>query len=80
MPLFTPPMRKQVVLLEGSLRYSYQVSSTVWKDANGVWHSQEVPYDGDLVAAQRVLTRSGPVQVDAPTAAELTAAGIGTIS
>lgn len=80
MPLFTPPMRTQVVSLDGALRYSYQVSSTVWKDASGVWHAQEVPYDGDLYAAQVVITRMGPVEVDADTAAELIAAGIGTIT
>lgn len=80
MPLFTPPMRTQVVVMDGNLRYSFPVSSTVWKDADGVWHAQEVPYDGDLYAAQVVITRSGPVEVDDDTAAELTAAGIGTIT
>lgn len=80
MPLFTPDMRKQVVVLDGALRYSYLVSPTVWKDANGEWHSQEFPYDGDLEDAQLVVTRMGPVEVDDATAAELTAAGIGTIS
>lgn len=80
MALFTPPTRNQVILLERSLRCTYPVASTVWKDANGVWHAQEVPYAGDLATAQRVLTATGPVQVDAATAAELIAAGIGTIS
>lgn len=78
--LFTPTTRRQVVLMKGSLRYSFQVSPTVWKDANGVWHSQEVPYDGDLVNAQKVITSTGPVEVDQTTANELIAAGIGTIS
>ena len=73
-------MRTQVVRLEGSLSYSYQVSSTVWKDANGTWRALEVPYAGDLIAAQKVITSTGPVVVDDQTAAELIAAGIGTIS
>lgn len=80
MPLFTPPERQQIVPVEGSLRYSYPVSSTVWKDANGVWHAQEVPNAADLIAAQVVITATGPVTVDSATAAELTAAGIGTIT
>lgn len=80
MPLFTPTMRTQVVQMDGALRYSFQVSPTVWKDANGVWHSQECPYDGDLVTALVVLTRNGPVAVDQATADELIAAGIGTIT
>ena len=73
-------MRTQYVQLDGSLRYSYQVSPTVWKDADGVWHSQEYPYDADLADAEVVVTRMGPVEVDDATAAELIAAGIGTIS
>lgn len=80
MPTFTPPMRRQIVMLEGALRYSYQVSSTVWRDANGVWHSQEVPNEADLEAAQILLTRCGPVTVSQAIADALTAAGIGTIS
>lgn len=79
MPLFTPPERTQYVLLEGSLRYSYPVSQTVWRDADGVYHAQEVPYEGDLVGAT-VITYTGPVEVDADTAAGLIAAGIGTIT
>lgn len=78
--LFTPPERTQYVLMQGSLRYSYPVSSTVWRDADGVWHAQEVPYDGDLAAADLILTSSGPVLVSEDIAAELTAAGIGTIT
>lgn len=80
MALFTPPERTQYVLMEGSLRYSYPVSSTVWRDTDGVWHAQEVPYDGDLAVADLILTSSGPVEVSEDIAAELTAAGIGTIT
>ena len=76
---FTPPTRTQVVPVEGALRYSFQVGSTVWKDTAGVWHQREVPYDGDLVGA-RVLTTGAPVEVDSTTADELIAAGIGTIT
>lgn len=79
MPVFTPPERTQVVRMIGGLRYSYLVSSTVWKDADGVWHAREVPYDGDLVGGH-VLTSGGPVDVDPETADELIAAGIGTIT
>jgi hypothetical protein len=78
--LFTPPQRKNVVQMERSLRYSFQVSQTVWKDASGVWRSQETPADDDLAAAQVVLGVTGrPSIVDDVTAAELTAAGIGTL-
>ena len=77
--VFTPPQRKQTVQVEGALRYSFQVGHTVWRDAAGVWHEREVPYDGDLVGA-RVLTTGAPVVVDPTTADELTAAGIGTIT
>ena len=80
MPLFTPPTRTQIAYIEGSLSFGYDVPSTVWKDANGVWHAQEVPYVGDLATAQRVLTSTGPVTVDTATANELIAAGIGTIT
>lgn len=73
-------MRKQVVQMDGALRYSFDVSPTVWKDAEGVWHSQESPYDGDLRDAQIVVTRMGPVEVSDEIAAELTTAGIGTIT
>lgn len=77
--LFTPPYRQMTVLMEGALRYSFEVGHTVWRDAGGVWREKEVPYDGDLVGAF-VLTTGAPVVVDAGTAAELEAAGIGTIT
>jgi hypothetical protein len=72
-------MRREFHRLAGSLRYSFYVSPTVWRDSGGAWHVQETPYDGDLVGSF-VLTESGPVFVDDATAAELTAAGIGTIT
>lgn len=78
--LFTPHMRQEVIRLHGGLHYSYDVSPTVWKDANGVWRSREKPYDGDLADAQLVLTRSGPVVVTQDIADELAAAGIGTVT
>ena len=77
--VFTPDLRTMTVLVEGALRYSYQVGSTVWKDSGGVWHEKAVPYDGDLVGSF-VLTTGTSVSVDAGTAAELSAAGIGTIT
>lgn len=81
MPLFTPDMRRQIVTLAGrALRYSYLVSPTVFKDVNGVWQQTETPYDGDLATAQVIVTRTGPVQVSSAIAAELTAAGFGTIT
>lgn len=79
--MFTPPQRTQVVVLRGSLRYSYPVSETVWKDAGGVWRHQETPGPDLLAAATRLLSVSGrPEIVDDATAAELTAAGIGTVA
>jgi hypothetical protein len=80
-PTFTPPLRREIVVLKGSLRYSYNVSSTVWRDANGVWRSQETPNEADLEAAQILLTRNGgPVVVSQAIADALTVAGIGTIT
>jgi len=76
--LFTPPQRRQVNFLEGSLRVSFLVNSTVWKDQGGAWHAQENPYDGDLATAQVIFTE--PAEVDDATAAELIAAGIGTVT
>lgn len=80
LPLFTPPMRKQVAVIDGAMRYSFLVSPTVWKDANGVWQVGENPRAAEIENAQRVLTSTGPVTVDSATAAELIAAGIGTIT
>lgn len=78
---FTPPQRQQVVLMEGALRYSFPVSETVWKDASGVWQHRETPTMDDLASAQKLLAVSGrPQQVDDATAAELQAAGIGTVT
>lgn len=78
--LFTPPQRHMVTMIEGALRYSYQVSQTVWKDADGVWHSEETPAGDLLLTAQRILAYGGrPQLVDQETADELTAAGIGTV-
>jgi len=78
---FTPPQRIQVTMMRGSLRYSYPVSETVWKDANGVWQHQETPPGEVLDAASVLLAVSGrPQVVSAAIAAELQAAGIGTIT
>jgi hypothetical protein len=79
--LFTPPQRTQYVQIEGSLRYSYPVSQTVWKDGNGVWQAQEAPTATQLGAATQLLAvPGGPCFVDSATAAALQAAGIGTIT
>lgn len=78
--LFTPPQRKQIVTMEGNLRVSYPVSSTVWKDSSGVWRSQETPSADVFLTAQHVLSVSGrPQTVDQATATELIAAGVGTV-
>lgn len=79
---FTPPQRTMKTVMEGtrSLIYSYPVSETVWKDQNGVWQHQETPPMDLLLVATQLLSVSGrPQEVDAETAAELIAAGIGTI-
>jgi hypothetical protein len=78
--LFSPTQRRQVTMMAGSLRYSYMVSFTVWKDRNGVWQAQEVPPNDELIHAQRLLALSGrPQIVDDATANELRAASVGTV-
>lgn len=77
---FTPPQRQEVNVIEGSLRVSYPVSFTVWKDASGTWVTKETPSTDELATAVEVLAVSGrPQYVDAATAAELISAGIGTV-
>jgi hypothetical protein len=78
--LFSPTQRRQVTMMEGSLRYSYMVSFTTWKDQAGVWHSAETPPHDALLAASHRLSISGrPQIVDDQTANELRAAGVGTV-
>jgi len=78
--VFFPPTRKQTTMMRGSLRYSYVVSETVWRDADGVWQHAETPATETLNAASQLLAVSGrPQIVDQDTADALTAAGIGTI-
>ena len=77
--LFEPPSYNAVNMLEGSLRVTYPVSETVWKDSNGVWRHAQTPSDDTLAAATHLLAVSGrPQIIDDSTAAELIAAGIGT--
>lgn len=80
--LFEPPTVHIKTVIHGrSLMYGYDVSETVWKDANGVWQSQLTPATETLNAASRLLAVSGrPQIIDDATAAELIAAGIGTCS
>lgn len=79
--LFTPPFRKETRVLAGrSLRYSYNVSLTVYK-TGGQWVAEETPSSDVLAAADRLLAVSGrPQTIDDATAAELIAAGVGTCS
>lgn len=79
--LFTPPSRDQVRVLKGALRYSYVVTETVWRDANGVWQHQEVPASDTLSAALAgggVVLAGRPEVISDALAAELTLAGIGS--
>lgn len=77
--LFTPPQRRQTVIVYGrSLRYSYPVSQTVWRDSNGKWHSQETVSQDVLSAASWSFT--SPTQVPEQIAQELIAAGVGTVT
>lgn len=78
--LFEPPTITVKTVMHGrALVYGYTVSETVWKDANGVWHSQLTPPTETLNAASELLAVSGrPQIVDDTTAADLIAAGIGT--
>jgi hypothetical protein len=75
---FTPPSRREVQILEGSLRVGWPVPEVVWKDASGTWQHREVPSEDELIGAQKLLR--GEQNVDAGTATELQAAGIGTIT
>lgn len=78
---FTPPLRTETVTIAGSLKYSFPVCSTVWKDEFGVWQHQESPSQDVLDRASLLLEVSGrPQVVSAGIAAELIAAGIGTIT
>lgn len=78
--LFSPPQRKQIVILAGrSLRYSYPVSSTVYKKA-GVWVAVETPSTDDLNAADQVLAVTGRPQIlDDVTGAAILAQGLSTL-
>lgn len=76
--LFEPTRWTNTVVLAGkSLRYSYPVSSTVWKDANGVWREQQTPSYEDMLSAQ-VWMQGTPQIISDVLAAELIAAGVGT--
>lgn len=78
--LFTPTQRIQVNRIEGSLRYSYPVSFTVWKK-DGVWYAQETPTAAVLADADMHLAVPGTPQiVDQALADELDGAGVGTIT
>lgn len=79
--LFTPPQRTETVVLAGrALRYSYQVSLTVYK-TGGHWVAEETPASETLLAAERILAVSGrPQTIDSATALELIADGVGTCS
>lgn len=75
--LFEPPTRIQTSTILGSLRYSFPVSSTVWKDTDGVWHAQETP-PAETLAAASVRLAGTPQIVSDALAAELISAGVGT--
>lgn len=78
---FTPPQRTDVIVMEGSLRVTFPVSSTVWKDQNGVWQYEWTPSAEKLAVAQQLLSVGGrPQFVSEEIAEELAAAGIGTIT
>lgn len=79
--IFTPPERKETVVLAGqALTYSYNVSLTVYK-TGGHWVAVETPANETLLAADRLLAVGGRQQtVDDATAAELIADGVGTCS
>lgn len=79
--IFVPPSRKETVVMWGrSLRYSYNVSFTVYK-TGGHWVAEETPPTETLLAADRFLAAGGrPQIVDDATAAELISDGVGTLS
>lgn len=77
--LFTPPQITYKIVLRGrSLIYQYPESQTVWKDSGGVWHALSSPPSETLDAALVFYTR--PTVVSDSIAAELVAAGIGTVT
>lgn len=73
--LFEPPTRRQSNQMEGSLRYSFTTSSTVWR-TDGVWFHQETPAWETLAGADIVMAGRPQIIPDA-LAAELIAAGVG---
>lgn len=78
--LFTPPTEMRVAVLEGALRTSWLECATVWKTADG-WTYAFYPTIDQMASATRLLAVPGtPQPVDADTAAELIAAGIGTVT
>lgn len=76
--VFTPNQRTQYVQMEGALRYSFPITTSVWQDANGDWQASETPLDADLAAAQQVVTTVGPVAIDPNLADTLVGLGLGT--
>ena len=76
--LFTPPYITVSHRFPGTrnLRYSFEISQTVWKDADG-WHVASTPSQETLEAAIRALAPT-PQIVDDTAAVELIDAGIGT--
>lgn len=76
--LFEPARWTNTTVLHGrGLRYSFPVSMTVWKDANGVWRQAQTPSYEEMLSAQHWM--QGTPQIISDTlAAELIAAGVGT--
>lgn len=76
--LYEPPHRMNRVVLAGrSLTYSFEVTYTVWKDVDGVWHSMETP-PAETLSAASVALAGRPQIISDSLAAELIAAGVGT--
>ena len=85
--LYKPPTYKQTAMMEGSLRYYVDVSTSVYR-ISGVWHnvqspgmSNPSPADCDVDAATGLrLYWNKPMVIPLTLQPELAAWGIGTLT
>jgi hypothetical protein len=75
--IYTPPQYRMHQVMEGSLRYYIDTSTTVYK-LNGVWGNITSPGVGQLDGATYIFNT--PTVVSDAVAAELAAYGVGTLT
>lgn len=76
-PTFTPPPVDVIVRLEGRLFGGYPASSTVYRDAAGVWRTAFGPGPELLAGADRIYAGGRRHDLTDDQRAELEAAGFG---